>query len=280
MDTAFSLISVTRNRPLELARLLASLHGQDCGEFRVLIVDQSDPEELAMNRKAVSEYAGRMDVLHIPMAERGLSRGRNLGLSHVTGRYVAFPDDDCVYPPGLLLRVREWMEQNPGYAFLSGQYVDFDGTRAYFPDKPQDISTLNVFGRLSSITIFFRAEAICGLSFDERLGSGTVLPAAEEYDFVFQMIRKGHRGLYAPSFIVNHKVLRPATQDPDIIALRDKAVSYMLLKNAIRGSKPLWPYVFARYVRDLCLCPFSAKARSRYITRASGYLAARKGGGA
>ena len=36
---------------------------------------------------------------------RGLSRARNAGLAHVEADLVAFPDDDCVYPPGLLERV-------------------------------------------------------------------------------------------------------------------------------------------------------------------------------
>ena len=278
MATGFSLIVVTRNRPQELTRLLTSLDGQTYREFEVIIIDQSDPEELALNGDAVNGYAGRMGILHLPMDGTGLSRGRNLGLGHVTGGYVAFPDDDCAYPPGLLQHVHEWMEQNSKYAFLSGQYVDFDGTRAYFPDKPQDITTLNVFGRLSSITVFFRAEALAGLAFDERLGSGTELPASEEIDFVFQLLRSGHRGRYDPSFFLYHKVRRPAMQDPAILALRDKANSYVLLKNAMRGSRLLWPYVLARYVRDLSLCPFSAQARTRFGIRARGYHMAAKAG--
>ena len=67
----------------------------------MIVVDQNEDERVA------EIVRGRGPELVHERSQPGLSRARNAGLAHVEAELVAFPDDDCVYPPGLLERVAE-----------------------------------------------------------------------------------------------------------------------------------------------------------------------------
>ena len=93
---SFDLVVATVGRADELGRLLDSLEAQDYPSLRVVVVDQND------DLRAADLLAGRpLELVHL-QSETGLSRARNVALEHVSADVVAFPDDDCVYPPGLL----------------------------------------------------------------------------------------------------------------------------------------------------------------------------------
>jgi glycosyltransferase involved in cell wall biosynthesis len=96
----FDLVVATVNRVEQLDRLLASLEQQTHKQFRVLLVDQNDDDRL--DGVVAAHGSLRLERLR---SERGLSRARNVALPQVEADVVAFPDDDCVYPPDLLERL-------------------------------------------------------------------------------------------------------------------------------------------------------------------------------
>src|SRR5262249_11709918 len=98
----FSLIVSTVGRVNDLHALFTSLAAQSYRDFEVIVVDQSGDDRLA---ELVSEYCSVFKLRHVPMQQRGVSRGRNRGLFEIGGEIVAFPDDDCAYPPDVLQRV-------------------------------------------------------------------------------------------------------------------------------------------------------------------------------
>ena len=97
----FSLVLATVGRTEELNRFFASLDYATHRNFEVILVDQNPDDRL---NSVLDHYDGRFPALHL-RSERGLSRARNVGLRRVTGDVVAFPDDDCWYPPNLLNQV-------------------------------------------------------------------------------------------------------------------------------------------------------------------------------
>ena len=54
----------------------------------------------------------------------GLSRARNVGLKAVTGEIIAFPDDDCWYPDGLLQKVVAEFRDQTSLDGLTGRSED------------------------------------------------------------------------------------------------------------------------------------------------------------
>ncbi|HEU0246659.1 MAG TPA: glycosyltransferase family A protein [Gaiellaceae bacterium] len=226
---SFDLVVATVGRIGELARLLASVEAQGIPHLRVIVVDQNDDNRLA---KVVD---GRgLELLHLRSGP-GLSHARNAGLEHLSSDIVAFPDDDCIYPPGLLQRVAERLAANPGIDGLTGRAVDASGaSSASWKTDAAVLTDDNLWNRAISYTIFLRRAVVERVgAFDERLGLGSPEPWAsgEEIDYLIRAIRGGAQIEYDPSLVVRHDV----RLDDRRVGARDGAsVGYLLRKHAYR----------------------------------------------
>ena len=228
---SFDLVVATVDRDDELGALLDSLEAQAYARLRVLVADQNVDERVA------GLLAGReLDVLHL-RAARGLSRARNAALEHVNADLVAFPDDDCVYPAGLLERVAARLDDDPRLDGLTGRAEDAAGASS--PSWEEDAATLtnrNLWNRAISFTIFLRRAVVERVGpFDERLGVGSGEPwgSGEEIDYLLRALRTGATIEYDPSLVVRH----PVRADDSRIGFRDGAsVGYLLRKHAYPRS--------------------------------------------
>ena len=223
---SFDLVVATLGRTEELGRLLDSLEAQRYPSVRVLAVDQN------LDGRLDAVLAGRdLDIVRLESAP-GLSRARNVGLARVAADLVAFPDDDCEYPPGLLERVADRLASEPPLDGLVGRAEDVSGTSS--PSWETDLTLLtddNLWNRANAATIFLRRSLVERIGvFDERmgLGSGEMWSSGEETDYLIRAVRAGARIEYDPSLVVLHDVRIDDTR----IGLRDGAsVGYLLRKH-------------------------------------------------
>ncbi|MET0560673.1 MAG: glycosyltransferase family A protein [Gaiellaceae bacterium] len=223
---SFDLVVATVGRADELGRLLDSLEAQDYPSLRVVVVDQND------DLRAADLLGGRnLELVHL-QSERGLSRARNVALGHVSADVVAFPDDDCVYPPGLLRRVAELFAHDDALDGLTGRAADSSGRSA--PSWKYDAAQLtddNLWNRAISFTIFLRRRVVERVgTFDDRLGLGSTEPwgSGEEIDFLIRAIRRGARIEYDPSLVVQHHL----RENDARTGFRDGAsIGYLLRKH-------------------------------------------------
>jgi GT2 family glycosyltransferase len=222
---SFDLVVATVGRTDELGRLLDSIEAQEAS-VRVIVVDQNDD--------------GRLDgVLAEPrlptervQAARGLSRARNAALPLLEADVVAFPDDDCSYPPGLLARIADRFAADPTLGGLTGRAEDADGKSAASWKRDRAVLTdENLWNRAISFTIFLRRAVVEAVGpFDEELGlgSGTPWSSGEEIDYLIRAIRNGARIEYDPSLAVTHDVRADNTGT----GARDGAsIGYLLRKH-------------------------------------------------
>ena len=72
----------------------------------------------------MSKISGQIFITHIKIKEKGLSLARNIGLNYVKGDIIAFPDDDCEYPPNLLSKVHELFLKFDEFNVLTGISID------------------------------------------------------------------------------------------------------------------------------------------------------------
>ena len=126
---AADLVVCTRNRPDELARLLASVAEQRPLPAAIVVVDSSDD---AASRQVVAVAAERWPVAaaaprHCP-APPGLPRQRNVGIDATVNDIVCFLDDDVVLEPGYFLAV--------GAAFAGDATGRLGGVGATSVDQP------------------------------------------------------------------------------------------------------------------------------------------------
>jgi len=210
----------------DLERLLDSVATQDYERLRVVVVDQNEGDRV----EAV--LGGRdQEVLHL-RSPRGLSRARNVALTQVTADVVAFPDDDCVYPPGLLKRVAQRLAAEPGLDGVTGRAESASGaSSASWKRDAAVLTDDNLWNRAISVTIFLRRAIVERVgAFDERLGLGSDEPwsSGEEIDYVIRAVRGGARIEYDQSLVVLHDV---GVIDASVGYRDGASVGYLLRKH-------------------------------------------------
>jgi len=223
---SFDLVVATVGRTDELARFFESLVAQDYPRARVLLVDQNDDERLG---PVIA--ASPVEVIRL-RSGLGLSRARNVALARIGADVVAFPDDDCVYPPGLLRRVGERLAAAHELDGLTGRAVGFDGSAsASWRSDGTLLRRDDLWNRAISFTIFLRHATVEEIgNFDVELGLGSDTPwhSGEEIDYLVRALDRGARIEYDPALVVEHEV-RPDTNE---IGLRDGAsIGYLLRKH-------------------------------------------------
>jgi glycosyltransferase involved in cell wall biosynthesis len=276
------LLCTTGSREEELQRFLVGLEGQTCRDFEVILVDQSDGEDIL---RLVERFSDRFPVTHMRSA-RGLSLGRNAGLPHAKGAVVGFPDDDCQYFENVLEQVVERFEELTDFAGVCGRHVDAEGrdVLANFDHESGEISLKSVWRRSSSATIFLRSSVIEAVgAFDERLGvgSGTPWGSSEEIDYLCRALQKGYRLMYDPAL----RILHPRPPLDNSCAGRARARQYSRGMGFVlaKHKYPIWfsCYMAARPMigaaLDLLRGRFdSARLRAQVAYgRVAGYRAAR-----
>ncbi|MFY9487692.1 MAG: hypothetical protein WAP35_03220 [Solirubrobacterales bacterium] len=170
-------------------------------------------------------------VVECPL-QTGLSKVRNLALAHAeqTGlidraALIAFPDDDCSYPAGVLASVDQRMGGTT--TVVAGAYAPDGATfdRARFPTGSRPLGARLVMQVVSSNNVFFAASAVREIGrFDERFGLGAEFGAAEDCDFTLRILELGDDGIYDSAIVVQHpyKPGRPAEYFTGNVALLGK----------------------------------------------------------
>jgi glycosyltransferase involved in cell wall biosynthesis len=194
----FSLIVATLGRVEQLRELFDSLLAQELNNFEVIVVDQNADDRLAWT---TSTRLYEFPVIRMRSDVRHSSHARNLGLRKASGDIVAFPDDDCTYPPDLLANVDKAFRDDPALCVRTGPCVaqlgaGFSSGRWRKESGPIDIK--NVWNSVIEANVFLlRSVALAIGGFDERLGVGGILGSAEGNDLVARAVREGRLGWYA-----------------------------------------------------------------------------------
>jgi glycosyltransferase involved in cell wall biosynthesis len=154
----FSIIIATIHRTEEILRLLKSIADQQYNDLEILIVDQNNDERL---NPILSQYRSRFPLLHL-RSPKGLSRARNEALTFAQGEIICFPDDDCWYPPNLLVEVDRLMRKNTHIAGFTGRCTDEQGRLSAGGEskRPGLLNRHNFWRRGVSATMFLRARPI------------------------------------------------------------------------------------------------------------------------
>ncbi len=214
----FSLIVATCGRTTELGLLLDSIIAQRRPDCEVIVVDQNtDDRVLALTHG----LRGRLDLRVIRTAEQNVSAARNLGLDAARGEIIAFPDDDCWYPAGLLDAIDRWFQESSEYAVLAVGALDEKGIPSgnRWIQDVCDITAWNCLRTTFCSSLFLSGAALgngSGVRFDPLLARG------EETDFVLRLLSTGLRGRFDRSFHIHH----PRRDMMSGAVGLDRAVSY------------------------------------------------------
>jgi len=217
-----SLVMATVGRDRVIGEFLRSLGEQGNPDLELVVVDQNCDDRVT---RVLKDYVGNHRIVHV-RAALGLCRARNVGLRLVSGDIVAFPDDDCLYPPNLLHKVSSFFDQQAEYAGLLVRATTPDGRDLVRMSRRSGPATSrNVWLRAVSIGLFFRRTVIENVGgFDESLGvgSGTPWGAGEDLDYPLRALAAGFRLYFDASMVVWH----PHTLERGYNAAAERAFSY------------------------------------------------------
>ncbi|HEX4771135.1 MAG TPA: glycosyltransferase family 2 protein [Bryobacteraceae bacterium] len=194
----FSLVVATFGRTDDLGKLLLSIAGQRRGDIEIILVDQNQDSRID---NLLQGLRSPVSVLHLRTEVRDVSRARNLGLDAASGQIIAFPDDDCWYPAGLLDEIDQCFQTHPQYSIFATGALDDDGIPSgnRWIQDACDITPFNSLRTTFCSSLFISAvEQSRIVRFDERLNRG------EETDFVLRLLATGLRGRFDRRLHIHH----------------------------------------------------------------------------
>jgi len=193
-ELTVSVVIPTKNRPAEIARMLASLRAQPTAPLETIVIDQSTP------RYELEEFEGLQHV-HAPTLS-GLTAARNVGVARARGDVILFFDDDveldadCVKfvaeafvrrPDviGAQCNIHNPWDDDPPSLHRIGTYI-FE--RGFFNPREQRMRGKRVPRLIDGLASAYRRTLFESEQFDEQLpGYGL----AEDWDFTKRASRYG-----------------------------------------------------------------------------------------
>jgi glucosyl-dolichyl phosphate glucuronosyltransferase len=184
---------------------------------KLILVENTKEDDIY--RRFSEEYREHKEIVFVRSSPPGLSRARNVGLSYITTRYVAFTDDDCIPSDDWELEIEKVFAEQacaavfgaispiwPMYfdsAVLSNMQKD---SLAIF-DLGSKTRALQSFEFGVGANMSFDMSLIQDLRFDEKLGRiGSNLLSSEEWDFQNEMSRRSLLRYYSGKAQVFHKI--------------------------------------------------------------------------
>ncbi|MCA3350578.1 MAG: glycosyltransferase [Roseomonas sp.] len=242
----FSLIVATLGRSSEIGALLESLLAQGRDDLEVIIVDQNADDRVA---PVLQPYAARLPITHLRSAIRNANHARNLGLRQARGEIVTFPDDDCLYPPGVLTRVDAAFRAAPSLGVLTGPAASPEGGlgSGRWREESGAIDLANVWTSVIEFNLFLPRHLMLALGgFDERLGPGTRWGSAEGNDLVCRAMASGAVAQYDAGLRIIHPDKRLTEVAVSRAASYGRGLGFVLRRHGVPAS--VW---FAFLVRPI-----------------------------
>lgn len=189
-----SVVITVKNEARHLRALLDSLRVQ-APPFEVVLVDANSRDgTVAIAREFAGAHPGLLTIV-VRAGSRGV--GRNVGVQHARGEFVAFIDGDCIADSHWLERMRGGLARSD---VVAGRTTTV-GRSAY--------------GHLERVELYQEGSDVtfpsCNLAYRRRLfeslgGFDPRFVTAEDIDLNLRAVRRGQRILYLPDAVVYHQV--------------------------------------------------------------------------
>jgi len=204
----FSLILATINRTNEIILFINSLMSQKFTNYELIIIDQNNDDRV---KNIYDSYKSKFDIQYYKSDIKGLSINRNIGLVHVSGDIVAFPDDDCEYCPDTLEKVVSFFTNKPDFDFYTCNTKEKESDFSIVSNLKDDtiITKFNIMKAGISFTIFVRNSSLNLFRFDEKLGLGAEFGSGEESDLLLFLLKNNNKGYY----FANNYIFHPSKQN-------------------------------------------------------------------
>ena len=192
-----SVVMATRDRPDHLRAALAAVVGAIRPDDEVVVVDSASVDPRV--RDVVQP-----PVRYVRCDRPGASVARNVGVAEATGDVVAFCDDDCRPRPGWAAALAAAFERDPSLVFVTGAVAGPQISTEEVDAGPwtavRDPMHLGHGANWAC-----RRDAFVAVGgFDETMGPGARLRAAEDHDLFWRLLVAGGTGRHVADAVVDH----------------------------------------------------------------------------
>ena len=250
---SISVAVCTRDRVVQLERLLASLVDQTERPQRILVVDNA-PGSSATKDMISERYAEAVTYVREPVA--GLDFARNRALCESDSDIVAFIDDDAVADPAWTQALRRVFSESDRIAVCTGKVdalsLETEGQRLFELNggfsKGDKRILVSPSKRLQShsgwrpliawsisigsgCNFAIRRDVAVDLGgFDEALDMGAALPGGGDLDMLWRVLEADLDIVYEPAAQAWHEHRREVSETIDQIIGHNMALIAMLTK--------------------------------------------------
>lgn len=246
-----AVVICTRHRPPSVADTVRSALGARPAASHVIVVDQADAE----TADPLAEFDGLARFVRIRHDAFGLSRGRNVGTAAAaaTGAsIVVYTDDDCIAAPSWLSGFDAMFTGTDDIAAVFGtvRAAPYDRTTGIIPAyEVREAAVLRGLANKPLVEgigacMAVRVDAWRRLEgFDDWLGPGAQLAAADDTDMVIRLLYAGFAVAETPDAEVIHHGFRDWQAARSLVAGYMRGIgaanAKMVRLAGIRGLAPL-----------------------------------------
>ena len=247
-----SVVVPTRNRAAHSVECAKSILATD-GFVDVVFVDQSDDDATKLALEEIDDPR----LIYVKTDTRGVTLGRNLGMSMSSSDIIAFTDDDCRVMPDWIHRTVDVFAQDPQIAVVCGrvrvpeeiQHLGY--AEGFEPQEREWQGRFPPLGRDWGITANFsiRRSVLEEVGvFDPFLGAGAPLRSGGEPDFLFRVLRAGYKVINATEVLVDHYGIRKPGEEFRKLIMGYSAGTAAALFKHVRLGDPAGTVVYLRFL--------------------------------
>ena len=210
-----SVIIPTYNHQDYVLQTLDSVFAQTFRDYEIIVVNDGSPDDSAQRLEPLAQ-AGKISYIEQPNA--GQAAARNRGLAQARGEFIAFLDDDDLWPTDKLQWQVEALDNNPDAVGVGGSLQQTDEKA-----KPIGSAVLHerpmTFENLFSGCHFYSPGQclIRSCRLDEIGGLNEAIWGADDLDLWFRLSRRGEI-IVLPRLSLYYRV-HPTNASKDISAM-------------------------------------------------------------
>ena len=209
-----SLVLCTYGRTNEVDNFLDSIYRQTKKPKEIIIVDQNEENIL---HYIIKKWSEKLPVIHKRVNFKGASRSRNFGAKQAVSALIAFPDDDCLYPPRLIENITKLFQRKEEFETILTAKIEPSEISSCLSKPSLNYSwvnsSLDLFkAKAETSNIFARKSKLESLPFifNENIGPGANTPWAsnEETDLLIRLLKQGIKIIKLKELSIAHHSLQ------------------------------------------------------------------------
>ena len=210
MPADLSLILCTYGRTEDVNRFLESISTQSIKPREIIIVDQNEEDFLS---KIINKWHLDLNIVHKRVSFKGASKSRNYGAREAKSSLIAFPDDDCLYPPSTIEQIIKLFKMHKNVDTILTAKIEpsqVNEKKLTSSGKYSDvISALDLFkAKAETSNIFAKKTALESLPyiFNEDIGPGarTTWASNEETDLLIRLLKHNKTIIKLKDTVIAH----------------------------------------------------------------------------